>query len=174
MKLMAMIAIAALVVIGAGIEVASSGGSPTTHPIAGGGVSLTVPQGWHGRVLDHPGTAPVLQAATFVMPRDPTAHGVVVQRRMGRNAAFLWIADLGSAAAVARTPVWIRVRLPVTLRPKDRGGLDGTTAPYSLLRYVVVSGRALLVGAAFGRPHPGAAALASVNRLLATLAVTGP
>jgi hypothetical protein len=134
------------------------------RPIGASGLSLSLPQGWHG--LAAPGQ---LQAADFPLPRSALSSAGSV--RVGRAHVHLIVWDYGpSVPYLART--FPPAKLPVAIRSRDLIGtpLEGfAPADAFATRSVKLRGEFLQIVADLGPKPVGSDRLRALNRVLATL-----
>ena len=155
----------------AGVALLAGGwaSSPTRHELAGPGLSLRLPSGWHG--VAAPGQ---LQAANF--PLDSRALSSPELARVSRGRIHLIVWDYGRSVPYLAgnfTPI----RLPLVLSPRDLSGgpLEGFSwRDRYAVRSVVVGGEQLEIVADLGPKPLAASSFARVNRVLATLRVQAP
>lgn len=155
----------------AGVALLAGGwaSSPTRHKLAGPGLSLRLPSGWHG--VAAPGQ---LQAADF--PLDSRALSSPELARVSRGHIHLIVWDYGRSVPYLAgnfTPI----RLPLVLSPRDLSGgpLEGFSwRDRYAVRSVVVGGEQLEIVADLGPKPLAASSFARVNRMLATLRVQAP
>jgi hypothetical protein len=137
--------------------------------VGGGGMQLTLPQGWHG-LAGHG----QVQAADFRLT--PRALGSFESANVRRGHVHLVVRDFGPAVPF----LWQsfqELRGPLTVRPRDllAGGFEGFPADRALAqRDVRIGGEQLEVFADFGPKPAGGAARRRANRILATLRVRRP
>jgi uncharacterized protein YceK len=129
--------------------------------LAGYGIDLTLPPGWHGRI-----SSGVLEAASFDLSQDAAASG---PPPLGRgDVAFRLVEHGGSDAP------FITARLPLQLAPTEfiAPALgSGEQVPALTGRSFVASGRQFVLWASAGSLPPSATELAEANEALATLRI---
>jgi hypothetical protein len=142
---------------------------PAGHTLAGSGLRVTLPDGWHG--VAAPGQ---LQAADFRLGRRALVSPELA--RVGRGHVHLVVWDYGRSVPDLEGN-FIPARLPLVLGRSDLSGgpLEGfSSRDLYAVRSVVVGGELLEVIADLG-PRPLAPnSFTKANRVLATLRVQPP
>jgi hypothetical protein len=135
--------------------------------LAGLGIAVELPGGWHGRIVLGSTGRPVLHAANYLLPANDDDVGSVAQSIIGsRGHAYLNVQELGPADGASALPVSFG-RDDFGAPPEDGRGSFATAAR----REVLASGRAYRVTVTSGsdeRPSPDL--VAEVNAILAALA----
>jgi len=143
--------------------------SPARPTLAGSGLSVRLPSGWHG--VAAPGQ---LQAADFPLGRRALASPELA--RVGRGHVHLIVWDYGRSVPYLAgnfTPA----PLPLALGRRDLSGGPLEGFPWRdryAVRSVAVGGELLEVIADLGPKPASASSLAKVNQVLATLHVQPP
>lgn len=160
-----LVGLLALVLIGGPAAVASS---RPPHVLSEGGLSLTLPRGWHG--LSSQGQ---LQAADFRL--DPRVLDSPELARVPRGHVHLIVWDYGPS--VPYLPNFRPARLPLVLDREDlsSGPLEGFSGNDAFAVHTVTVGEELIELVADLGPKPLAdSALQKANWVLATLRVQRP
>ena len=129
--------------------------------LAGYGIELTLPRGWHGRVS--PG---VVEIASSALPAGADTSGAFSVS--GDEVAIRLVEHGGSDAP------FVTARLPLELAPSEfvvPSDGSGEHVPALSGRSFVASGRQLVLWAYAGSRPPDAKALAEANEALATLRI---
>lgn len=143
--------------------------SPTRHTLAGSGLSVRLPSGWHG--VAGPGQ---LQAADFPLSRRALASPELARVTRGHVHLIVW--DYGRSVPYL-TGNFTRARLPLVFGRRDLSGgpLEGFSwHDRYAVRSVAVGGELLEIVADLGPKPASASSLVKVSRVLATLRVQAP
>jgi hypothetical protein len=160
--------VALLVLVGCGGAEERRTGDGGTR-IAGYGLEITIPDGWHGEVTKAgPHDAAQLRAATFPLG-EPTGIGHSAQRTMGASDVLVVVSDYGPPLASWGEAERRPTSLPVRVGREHVVSFEGFLEPVATVS-AVVGGHALQLWVVTSTA-PTAAQLAQANRVLATLRV---
>jgi hypothetical protein len=133
----------------------------TGEHLAGYGIELTLPPGWHGGI-----SSGVLEAASFDLSKGAAASGPPV---VGRSDVAIRLVEHGGSDAP-----FLTARLPLELAPTEfiaPGSGSGEQVPALTGRSFVANDRQFVLWAYAGSLPPSATGLAEANEALATLRI---
>jgi hypothetical protein len=150
----------------------SSSVASGSRVVAGHGIRMELPPGWDGRVYQRslPGSLPVLQAASFTLPRagdDDVGSNAV--RRMRAGSVRFGLLEVGEPAG----PRFHPARLPLRIARGDFGApFEGVPLEHAFAtKHVRVAGRAFVLWADFTTQPVSPTLLEQANRVLATVKI---
>lgn len=146
--------------------------------VTGYGLTLTVPDGWTGRVLlkpDHPAegdvTNVVLQAASIPLVRDDTDLATYTRNQLGSDDAVIVLVESPSPSSQVQAE-FASLQGSLELRSEDSSALQGVPADYAgYRRLFAVNGRFFGLFVTFGSAPPSRRSFSAVLASLASLKV---
>lgn len=145
---------------------------PQDRTLSRYGLSIELPAGWNGRIRrSSPETAPVLNAANFVLPSRDNGVGTKAQKLLRPGRIYIAVTDLGPPSSHLQKGRWTKATLPIAVRPRDLGAFEGFDVPALATRWLIVRRHTLLVQVAFGEQEPPNTAWSRANAVLARFSV---
>jgi hypothetical protein len=142
--------------------------------INGHGLKVDLPNGWDGRLfISEALTRPVIQAANFPLPSTDNDAGDGAQAAMPSDGVYVNIFEYPPEPLFFRSGSgWIEASPPIALGRSDISYLvEGVRAPAYVVKPMLISGRVIQLGVAFGSPGPSNRAWADANAVVRSLAV---
>ena len=145
----------------------------TSTLVSAHGLSIDLLDGWDGRVVDDPGSWPVLQVANFALPplgSPPLTLANDARTAEGPGEVVLLLQDQTTICPCADHP---HRDLPVTVAPLGGGGgMEGVPSDHAFGRVQFeTGGRYFDLWAEFGSDPAPPALVEEVNSVLATLVI---
>jgi hypothetical protein len=142
--------------------------------LSGHGLSIELPQGWDGRVIQpSPEHSVQLVAGNFDIPPEEQYLGSETSRAMEARSIYVWLA-LSPLHEHLQPQRWEEASLPIRVGRSDLTNIEGFASPIEAARWLIVDGQTALVVVGFGVERPGEALIAEANRVLASLSLGGP